>query len=47
MRSRPQLDRLELGPFRQQLEEQWNGLQEQLEQKVSQAAAGEAAGIKK
>ncbi|XP_064924205.1 collagen alpha-1(XV) chain isoform X2 [Columba livia] len=41
------LDRLELGPFRQQLEEQWNSLQEQLEEKVSQAAAGEAAGIKK
>ncbi|KAK2545102.1 hypothetical protein Q9966_001364 [Columba livia] len=41
------LDRLELGPFRQQLEEQWNSLQEQLEEKVSQAAAGEADGIKK
>ncbi|XP_071667656.1 uncharacterized protein [Patagioenas fasciata] len=41
------LDRLELGPFRQQLEEQWNSLQEQLEEKVSRAAAGEAAGIKK
>ncbi|KAK2530810.1 hypothetical protein Q9233_006029 [Columba guinea] len=41
------LDRLELGPFRQQLEEQWNSLQEQLEEKVLQAAAGEAAGIKK
>ncbi|XP_071667657.1 uncharacterized protein [Patagioenas fasciata] len=41
------LDRLELGPFRQQLEEQWNSLQEQLEEKVSRAAAGEVAGIKK
>ncbi|NXT76317.1 QRIC2 protein, partial [Zapornia atra] len=40
------VDRLELGPFRQQLEERWKNIQEQL-QKLLTPAAEDAAGIKK
>ncbi|XP_064323486.1 glutamine-rich protein 2 [Phalacrocorax carbo] len=41
------LDRLELGPFRQQLEEHWKSILEQLKEKVPQTEADDAAGIKK
>ncbi|XP_074901058.1 glutamine-rich protein 2 isoform X2 [Buteo buteo] len=40
------LDRLELGPFRQQLEEHWKSILEQLKE-VPQMEADDAAGIKK
>lgn len=43
----PQLDRLELGPFRQQLEEHWKRILEQLKEKVPQTEADDAAGIRK
>ncbi|NXK04594.1 QRIC2 protein, partial [Herpetotheres cachinnans] len=41
------LDRLELGPFRQQLEERWQNSLEQLKEKVLPTEADDAAGIKK
>ncbi|XP_075374750.1 glutamine-rich protein 2 isoform X2 [Mycteria americana] len=41
------LDRLELGPFRQQLEEHWRSILEQLKEKAPQTGADDAAGIKK
>ncbi|XP_076210239.1 glutamine-rich protein 2 [Aptenodytes patagonicus] len=41
------LDRLELGPFRQQLEEHWKSILEQLKEKAPQTEADDAAGIKK
>ncbi|NXS53448.1 QRIC2 protein, partial [Brachypteracias leptosomus] len=41
------LDRLELGPFRQQLEEHWKGLLEKLKEKGPGAESDDAAGIKK
>ena len=44
---RPQLDRLELGPFRQQLEEHWKSILEQLKEKAPPTEADDAAGIKK
>lgn len=47
MRARLQLDRLELGPFQQQLEEHWKTILEQLKEKMPQMEADDAAGIKK
>ncbi|XP_042658399.1 glutamine-rich protein 2 isoform X2 [Tyto alba] len=41
------LDRLELGPFRQQLEEHWKRILEQLREKAQPTEADDAAGIKK
>ncbi|XP_040979739.1 glutamine-rich protein 2 isoform X1 [Aquila chrysaetos chrysaetos] len=41
------LDRLELGPFRQQLEDHWKTILEQLKEKAPQMEADDAAGIKK
>ncbi|NXF53784.1 QRIC2 protein, partial [Oceanites oceanicus] len=41
------LDRLELGPFRQQLEEHWKNILEQLRDKAPSTEADDAAGIKK
>ncbi|KAM6050020.1 glutamine-rich protein 2-like [Theristicus caerulescens] len=41
------LDRLELGPFRQQLEQRWKSILEQLKEKEPQTEADDAAGIKK
>uniref|UniRef100_A0A8B9MFM2 DUF4795 domain-containing protein n=1 Tax=Accipiter nisus TaxID=211598 RepID=A0A8B9MFM2_9AVES len=41
------LDRLELGPFQQQLEEHWKTILEQLKEKMPQMEADDAAGIKK
>ncbi|XP_054703051.1 glutamine-rich protein 2 [Grus americana] len=41
------LDRLELGPFRQQLEEHWKSILEQLKEKAPTTEADYAAGIKK
>lgn len=41
-----QLDRKELGPFRQQLEEQWQRSLEQLKEKAPPREADNAAGIK-
>ncbi|XP_072737209.1 glutamine-rich protein 2 isoform X3 [Ciconia boyciana] len=41
------LDRLELGPFRQQLEEHWRSILEPLKEKAPQTGADDAAGIKK
>ncbi|NXR03608.1 QRIC2 protein, partial [Sagittarius serpentarius] len=41
------LDRLELGPFRQQLEEDWKSILEQLKEKARPTEADDAAGIKK
>ncbi|GAB0197775.1 glutamine-rich protein 2 [Grus japonensis] len=41
------LDRLELGPFRQQLEEHWKSILEQLKEKAPTTEADDAAGIKK
>ncbi|XP_059684366.1 glutamine-rich protein 2 [Gavia stellata] len=41
------LDRLELGPFRQQLEEHWKSIVEQLKEKAPPTEADDAAGIKK
>ncbi|KAM9258140.1 glutamine-rich protein 2 [Cariama cristata] len=41
------LDRLELGPFREQLEEHWKSILEQLKEKAPPMEADDAAGIKK
>ncbi|NXO54715.1 QRIC2 protein, partial [Aramus guarauna] len=41
------LDRLELGPFRRQLEEHWKSILEQLKEKAPTMEADDAAGIKK
>ncbi|XP_071672716.1 glutamine-rich protein 2 [Patagioenas fasciata] len=41
------LDRRELGPFRQHLEEQWKSLRGQLQEKVLQPERDDAAGIRK
>ncbi|NXP76427.1 QRIC2 protein, partial [Ramphastos sulfuratus] len=41
------LDRLELGPFRQQLEEHWRSTLEKIEEKEPGIKADDAAGIKK
>ncbi|XP_074703289.1 glutamine-rich protein 2-like [Strix aluco] len=41
------LDRLELGPFRQQLEEHWRSILEQLKEKEPLTEADDAAGMKK
>ncbi|NXW11654.1 QRIC2 protein, partial [Fregetta grallaria] len=41
------LDRLELGPFRQQLEEHWKSILAQLKDKAPSTEADDAAGIKK
>ncbi|KAM6050446.1 glutamine-rich protein 2 isoform 2-T2 [Chlamydotis macqueenii] len=41
------LDRLELGPFRQQLEEHWKSVLEQLKEKMMMMEGHDAAGIKK
>ncbi|NXE15455.1 QRIC2 protein, partial [Lophotis ruficrista] len=41
------LDRLELGPFRQQLEEHWKSVLEQLKEKMMMTEGHDAAGIKK
>ncbi|PKU28360.1 glutamine-rich protein 2 isoform x1 [Limosa lapponica baueri] len=41
------LDRLELGPFRQQLEGHWESILEQLQGKALQAEEDDAAGIRK
>ena len=43
----PQLDRLELGPFRQQLEGHWESILKQLQEKAAQAEDDDAAGIRK
>ncbi|PKK25633.1 glutamine rich 2 [Columba livia] len=45
--TRPQLDRRELGPFRQHLEERWKSLRGQLQEKVLQPERDDAAGIRK
>ncbi|XP_042308283.1 glutamine-rich protein 2 isoform X5 [Sceloporus undulatus] len=41
------LDRLELDPFRQQLEERWKDIRKQLKQRVPQDEGDEAAGIRR
>ncbi|XP_062976409.1 glutamine-rich protein 2 [Elgaria multicarinata webbii] len=41
------LDRLELDPFRQQLEERWKDIRKQLKQRVPQDLGDEAAGIRR
>ncbi|XP_044838782.1 glutamine-rich protein 2 isoform X3 [Mauremys mutica] len=41
------LDRLELDPFRQQLEERWKAIRKQLKERAPQYAADDAAGIRK
>ncbi|KYO31200.1 glutamine-rich protein 2 [Alligator mississippiensis] len=41
------LDRLELDPFREQLEERWKAIRKQLKEKSPQYEADEAAGIRK
>ncbi|XP_050775192.1 glutamine-rich protein 2 isoform X2 [Gopherus flavomarginatus] len=41
------LDRLELDPFRQQLEERWKAIRKQLKERSPQYAADDAAGIRK
>ncbi|NXJ85239.1 QRIC2 protein, partial [Trogon melanurus] len=41
------LDRLELGPFRQQLEEHWKNILDQLKKKMQPPEADDAAGIRK
>ncbi|NXT95758.1 QRIC2 protein, partial [Anhinga rufa] len=41
------LDRLELGPFQQRLEEHWKSTLEQLKEKAPQTEDDDAAGIKK
>ncbi|NWI12249.1 QRIC2 protein, partial [Crypturellus soui] len=41
------LDRLELTPFRQRLEERWKGLLKQLQEKAPRLEADDAAGIRK
>ncbi|TFK01624.1 meteorin-like protein [Platysternon megacephalum] len=41
------LDRLELDPFRQQLEERWKGIRKQLKESSPQYEADDAAGIRK
>uniref|UniRef100_A0A452J5F4 DUF4795 domain-containing protein n=1 Tax=Gopherus agassizii TaxID=38772 RepID=A0A452J5F4_9SAUR len=41
------LDRLELDPFRQQLEERWKAIRKQLKERSPQSAADDAAGIRK
>ncbi|NXI69373.1 QRIC2 protein, partial [Anseranas semipalmata] len=41
------LDRLELAPLRQQLEERWRSILKQLKEKAPQAEANDAAGIRK
>ncbi|XP_074703171.1 glutamine-rich protein 2-like isoform X2 [Strix aluco] len=41
------LDRLELGPFRQQLEGHWRSILEQLKEKEPLTEADDAAGMKK
>lgn len=43
----PQLDRLELAPLRQQLEERCRSILRQLEAQAPQAEADDAAGIRK
>lgn len=43
----PQLDRLELAPLRQQLEERCRSILRQLEERAPQAEADDAAGIRK
>lgn len=43
----PQLDRLELAPLRQQLEERCRSILRQLEARAPQAEADDAAGIRK
>ncbi|XP_068269613.1 glutamine-rich protein 2-like [Nyctibius grandis] len=41
------LDRLELGPFRQELEEHWKGILAKLKEKVPREEADDAAGLRK
>ncbi|KAK2528632.1 hypothetical protein Q9233_007603 [Columba guinea] len=45
--TRPQLDRRELGAFRQQQEERWKSLSGQLQEKALQPERDDAAGIRK
>ncbi|KAM4663493.1 glutamine-rich protein 2 [Discoglossus pictus] len=41
------LDRMELDPYKQQLEERWNYIHRQLQERLPQVEADEAAGIRK
>ncbi|POI20807.1 hypothetical protein CIB84_015446 [Bambusicola thoracicus] len=43
----PQLDRLELAPLRQQLEERWRSVLKQLKESAPRVEADDAAGIRK